>query len=463
MAWVSKKPLKSGRYRAGYVDRHGRNVQFTGTKEKRPTLKAAERFEGEELEIKLRVRPEPLKFAGRATAEAVQEYIAWGNSAGGRHGMRWSRDHARHRETQLAWWTERLRLNTLGELPGMLPRVEGLLRELQLRESTGKTLASYLESIRAFCAWLVKRGYLEKNPLENATRFDTRPLTKRRALTPDEIARLLKAAPPERRLVYETALATGFRASELRALRVGDLDARNGMLHLAAASAKNRQDAYQTMPGYLADRLAAASAGKADTAPLLTMKCHAERDFNVDREAAGIDYDGFGGVCTFHGLRHTAITLANECGASVKALQGFARHSDPRMTMGIYAHERGGEQGELAEKMGAIIAAAVQAQDTVSGENSARILHAQATGTDGGRHNIMAAQRMETGGGPDGTGVRFPRLHLFNPAIFPDTSASIPAPGATFGPTHTSPSKYAPPIRMTLFLGLFSAAEARVW
>ena len=408
MAWTSKKPLKSGRYRAGYVDRHGRNVQFTGTKEKRPTLKAAERFEGEELEIRLRVRPEPLKFAGRATAEAVQEYIAWGKAAGGRHGMRWSRDHARHRETQLAWWVGLLRLNTLGELPGMLPRVEGLLRELQLQELTGKTLASYLESIRAFCAWLVKRGYLEKNPLENATRFDTRPLTKRRALGPDEIARLLRAAPPERRLVYETALATGFRASELRALRVGDLDAQNGMLHLAGPSAKNRQETYQPIPRYLADRLTAASVGKADTAPLLTMKCHPERDFNVDREAAGIAYDGFGGVCTLHSLRHTAITLANGCGASVKALQGFARHSDPRMTMGVYAHVPQGEQSELAERMGAIIAGAGQAQDADFQENSAHTLHAaRKTGTDGG-HNALSAQALSGEGMPNGTGVRFP-------------------------------------------------------
>ena len=218
----------------------------------------------------------------------------------------------------------------------------------------------------SFCRWAHKRKYLKENPIADWPEYHKAPMMKRRALTAQEIGRLLAAAPPRRALIYEVALATGFRASELRALRKGDLDVKGGTLHLAAGATKNRLEVTQPIPRYLADKLAESAKYKPDTAPLLRINTHQWRAFRLDCKRAGIAAVAFGGRADFHGLRHTAITLANECGVTVKALQGFARHSDPRLTMNVYTHVQRGEQSALAEKMGLIITEARQAHDSAA-------------------------------------------------------------------------------------------------
>jgi len=58
-----------------------------------------------------------------------------------------------------------------------------------------------------------------------------------------------------------------------------------------------------------------------------------------DLAAAGITYrDGAGRVADFHSLRHTYISNIQRNGASVKVCQELARHSDPKLTLGVYTH-----------------------------------------------------------------------------------------------------------------------------
>ena len=67
--------------------------------------------------------------------------------------------------------------------------------------------------------------------------FDTTPEVRRRAMTPDEVTRLLTVCPPERRLLYETALFSGLRSNELRHLTLEHLD-----------RTKNREEGFQPLP-----------------------------------------------------------------------------------------------------------------------------------------------------------------------------------------------------------------------
>jgi integrase len=85
-------------------------------------------------------------------------------------------------------------------------------------ENAEETAANVVEALRALCLWAKRRGYLAENPLENMQGFDTTPQTTRRALTADEIRRLLDAAPERHRLPYETALGSGLRAGTTGAL-----------------------------------------------------------------------------------------------------------------------------------------------------------------------------------------------------------------------------------------------------
>ena len=400
MAYVVQRRKK---WQGRYKNRAGKVVCLPLVADRSAALAAAKLKEITEWRIAEGTLPDDTtaKHGKRPIGEVVGEYITAGKTQGIKR-RKWCTKHARQRASRLAWWVEKLDLCFLGDLgkDSILGLAQRIAQQyIQAVGKTGKTASQYRESLMAFCRWLVVRKYLATNPIQDWPEYDKTPAIKRRALTREEIAALLKAAPEHRRLVYETALATGFRAGELRSLRVGDLDAQNGILHLAAASAKNRQDAYQPLSRYLSDKLAARSAGKPETAPLLQTRRHIDRDFTTDRDKAGIPKDAFGGVATFHSLRHTAITLANECGATVKALQGFARHSDPHLTMNIYAHVRRGEQSELAERMGKIIAEAGQVQDSVSRCECAPAVQTRATGTDGIGHNIIAGQRIVNLGG----------------------------------------------------------------
>ncbi len=93
--------------------------------------------------------------------------LAWGESQGGRGGRPWGKTHVRNRITHLGWWQERLGLEILANLEGVLPCVEEALRELQVKGRAGKTLANYAEALAALCDWCRQRSYLASNPLKS--------------------------------------------------------------------------------------------------------------------------------------------------------------------------------------------------------------------------------------------------------------------------------------------------------
>lgn len=99
---------------------------------------------------------------------------------------------------------------------------------------------------------------LDIDPLRNLKAYDTTPKTLRRAMTADEIQRLLTGIAEngtkyaKRRLLgYEVAFASGLRKEELRSLVVRDLDIKRGGLVLRAEWTKNRKDGFQPLPAFL--------------------------------------------------------------------------------------------------------------------------------------------------------------------------------------------------------------------
>jgi len=183
--------------------------------------------------------------------------------------------------------------------------------------------------------------------------FDITPKTVRRALTQDELEKLLAATPEDRRLVYEVAVCTGYRKGELTALTVQDLDVERCALKLAAKYAKGRKDSRQPVPAWLVEKLKASCQGKPGTAKLLEVDFHIDRLFDRDLEAAKITNDSEAGDLVFHSLRHTYCTLIIESGATLTEAQKLLRHSDPRLTANIYSHARQDRLQSTAEAVGA--------------------------------------------------------------------------------------------------------------
>jgi integrase len=361
------------RYRFEYVDWQGRRRKGTGTTNKSETAKIAASVEAEHDLIRKGHRPPPksfLKHRQRPYAEITAEYQAWGESQGGRKGKPWGKGHARMRRSHLARWAERLNLDSLADLDGILPRVEQAIREMQTEGRAGKTLSNYAEALHGFCNWCVTRGYLDKNPLDGMASFDTTPKTQRRAMTQDEIHRLLNAAPEDRRLLYETAFCTGLRANELRSLSVSDLSTERGGLMLHEAWTKNRKPGFQPLPAVLVERLSAfAAAGKpramydhaftvrgttptVPDAPLLYVPTHTARSLDMDLDAAGIRKWTPEGKLDFHACRVAYVSFMLEAGAGAKEARELARHRNPDLTMDTYARTRGERLTAITERVG---------------------------------------------------------------------------------------------------------------
>jgi len=358
MAGTRRRPQPGGRWQGWFMG-HDRKLKFfTGTHRRAETLRMAQRFEDEHRQIRLGYRPVPKspdRHKSRPFTEVVSEYLAWGKAQGGRGGRPWAARHAYYRQKALGWWKQRLGIETLADLDGVLPRVEEALRALKSEGLTRKTLQNYVEGLSAFCKWCIERGYLADDPLKGLASFDTTPKTTRRAMTPEETEKLLQCCDPKRRLLYEVALVSGLRRGELRSLRVGDLDAERGGLHLNAEWTKNRQSGFQPLPSDIAARLAEQSRGKAATDALLYMPYHPSCAFERDLKRAGIPKHAFGGKLDFHSLRVSYVSFVLQAGATVKEAQVLSRHSTPDLTVNVYGRARQDRLSTLAEVVGKMV------------------------------------------------------------------------------------------------------------
>ena len=361
----SGKPHPRWRYQ--FTDWQGRRRTATGTTSKVDTERLARHVQDEQDLIRTGVLPRPAA-ADRHTAfsKVVAEHVAWGSSQGGWRGRPWGRTHHRMRASHLEWWADRVGLAILGDLEDALPRVEAVLRELKVQGLSGRTVNSYGEALHALCHWCVKGRYLVVNPLAALRRFsetDQPEHRRRRALSPDEVRRVLGVAPPHRRLLYEVALCTGLRANELRNLTVGDVNPELGGLRLDAAWTKNRRGGLQPLPAQVMARLREAAVGKDPHAPLLYAPSHPARALGRDLKVAGIPKSGPQGTIDFHSLRTTFITRLIEAGANPKEVQDLARHQSVQMTLGVYAKVRPERRHQMAERIGqAVLPNTIRAQ-----------------------------------------------------------------------------------------------------
>jgi integrase len=350
MAGVRKLP--SGKMQAWFIDWQGRQKFLTHGRNAKAALHVAENLENTHRRMRLGELPPPKSSdTPRSFAEVAEEYIEFGTAQGGHGGRKWSPVHRRMRTRHLTkFWPEHLHPVTLSDIS--LPKVEKVARELQAKGLTGKTVSAHIESLKSLCVWAKGRGYLDVDPLEGMTPFDATPQERRRALTEEELARLLNVAPADRRIVYEVAVCTGYRKGELQALTVGDLDTINKTLPLRAEFCKGRRDSRQPIPAALVEKLKALVMGKAPSDKLLHVPMNMDRFFHRDREAAGIAKTLMGQTLVFHSLRHTYCTLVMESGANLIEAQRLMRHTDPKLTANTYSHARADRLQSVAEAVG---------------------------------------------------------------------------------------------------------------
>lgn len=339
-----------------FTDRAGREREFKASTDKREAEKMLAAVQTKEARAKLKIGGD--EDNPRAPiADLVAEFVAW-------VAARRSPKHAKLVGARLAKILDAGLIERVGDLG--LRRVETAIDRLRAGRST-QTIVHYTAAIKSFSRWLKKRGRVEVDPLNDLERpanpqADRR--RERRSLTPDEVSRLLAATQdgptvarltgPERVFLYRLALGTGFRAGELASLRPIDFDLDERVVRLASSAAKDRKRANQPLGARLAADLRGWLATLPPTDPLfpeLSSKRTAEI-LRGDLLAAGIDpVDARGLVVDFHALRTTFVTRAGEADPGVASR--LARHSDPRLTWGVYHdpdHSRAQAAVDAAER-----------------------------------------------------------------------------------------------------------------
>jgi integrase len=226
---------------------------------------------------------------------------------------------------------------------------ESVQKALGSLKAAGRSLATcnhHRAAIKALSAWLCESGRTKRDALKGVKGFNAREDRRhdRRTVSLDELRRLVEVAEhgPKvlgvtgrvRSLVYRVAASTGFRYSEISAIRPESFNWDAPSVTVPACYTKNGKTATQNLPADLANDLAAYVAALPEGKPLFNLpRDKGAKLLRPDLKAAGIEYrDAAGLVFDFHGLRCEAATLADAAGVSRGVIQKFMRHSNSALT-----------------------------------------------------------------------------------------------------------------------------------
>ncbi len=228
---------------------------------------------------------------------------------------------------------------------------------------------NYVKDAKAFFNWLVRSRRASSNPIAEIAKLQVTTKARkhiRRPLEHDEATNLLHATrngperyrmPAEERYwLYRLALETALRSSELRALTRANLrlDDAEPLLWLPGDATKNREAAELPLRADTVAALRTFVAGKHPSAPLfpnMPIVTDVAYMLRFDLKAAGVAHETDSGRVDFHALRGTCLSWLAGAGVPVKTLQDFARHSDVRLTMNLYARTLQGKLAEAAERL----------------------------------------------------------------------------------------------------------------
>jgi integrase len=180
----------------------------------------------------------------------------------------------------------------------------------------------------------VKWGMVEKNPFENADDLFFKENNHReRALTEDEVKRLIDACPKYLKSIVIAGVLTGLRKSDIFNLKWRDIDLKRGLIQLEEAKTGKTRNIVlnsdmitllQSLP-VKCQHVFPNKHGK----PFKDIK----RSFETALRKAGIKQnDDRRYKIVFHTLRHTCVSLLTERGADTTAVKNYVAHASEEMT-----------------------------------------------------------------------------------------------------------------------------------
>lgn len=195
--------------------------------------------------------------------------------------------------------------------------------------------------LSAFLAWCVRRKKIDRNPIDLVDQPRVSRDRKVRAMTTAELQLLLNTVPLRKNGrdaadVYMLSFWTGFRRSDLKSLRVFNVDLKSDppQIMLRADQVKERRSVVMPIvaPEVLA-MLERRIEGKLKTEKLFR-SIPKPPIFDRDLKRAGIaKVDARGQKLVLHSCRHGLATAMGDAGVDIRKVQKVMRHADIATTM----------------------------------------------------------------------------------------------------------------------------------
>lgn len=207
--------------------------------------------------------------------------------------------------------------------------------------------------VRAWGAWLEREGVLDANPFHRTAAIDERNDQRymRRALTDDEVSRLLAVAAaqgPRRLAWYAFGLYAGLRRGEIVRLLWRHVRIEEAELIIEGGKSGRRETVPIAPP--LANAIAAIGRGEPDHRVFPRPLSNDRRV--ADYLAAGIPSpDPYGRICDLHSLRRTLHMRLVRAAVAPQIAQRIMRHSDYRVTLAHYTDELSRESSQAIARV----------------------------------------------------------------------------------------------------------------
>ena len=361
----NKRRGAAGKWTGWYLDSTGRKREFTGTTNEAETMRMAQALEAEQRKIAVGIidpadvrRREASRVPLDSHLDDFRDAIL---AKGG------SEVYAKARRSTVLRLFTAAKITTIADMP--IDQIQAALGRLK-KSKSARTANDALGAVKQFLEWLANNDRIKDFPralklIPKYPEASDRKLI-RRAITMDEIQRLLNAAEqgatvklsrrgyqheerwitgPERAMLYRLAMATGFRANELRWLKPENLRLENSpptITVLAGYSKRGKRsgrDDVQPIRKADAEILKPWLATREPGKPVLDVPEKTARLLRRDLVVAGIPHLDRLAAVDFHALRHAYIThLANQPGMNPKIVQKLARHSTITLTLDRYTH-----------------------------------------------------------------------------------------------------------------------------
>ena len=246
-------------------------------------------------------------------------------------------------------------LPLLGECPLTdltVKKMQTFVTTLSSGKRTAKTIENVLLTLSSIMSSARKWGYKVPEVSLSDLSLPRRVKAKPRCYSEDEMIRIVSSADEPLGTICFVLCSTGMRIGEVLALRLEDLDFKRQLIHVRSSvyagtlgtPKSEASTAPLPMPPVLATRLKTFLASKHYRQNVLGLLFanRRGRPFSANKlrekklrpllTSLGIPLAGF------HAFRHGVATSLIDRGASITTVGAQLRHSDPRITLGLYAH-----------------------------------------------------------------------------------------------------------------------------